>query len=79
MFIFLLKISVQVLETIFAGGESFSGTLKSPVRRTFFDEEENCHNRLPSIAGSNRLQLLQLFFLTAKLLFFQMLVRHCHS
>ena len=69
MFIFLLKISVQVLETTFAGGPSFSGTLKSPLRRTFFDEAENCHNRLPSIAGSIRLQLLQLVFFVAKLLF----------
>ena len=76
---FRLIRSLQSLDTALAGGSSPSATRSSPESFTLFDETENCHNRLPSVAGSSKLQLLQLVFFAAMLLVFQVLVGHGHS
>ena len=74
-----LSISLQSLATALAGGSSPSATRRSPESFTFLDDTENCHNRLPSDAGSIKLQLLQLIFFPAMLLVFQVLVGHGHA
>ena len=79
MLSFRLRRSLQSLATALAGGSSPSATLRSPVSFTFFDETENCHSRLPSAAGSSKLQLLHLVFFPAMLLVFHVLVGHGHA